>query len=241
MAAASRARLGWGLATLVAFLVFAALGTWQLQRRAWKHALIAQVAERLAAAPVPAPGPPAWPAISDGDRYRRLGVQGRFLPGKSVRVQAVTERGPGFWILTPLQADAGFVVLVNRGFVARDRAAAEPPPAAVTVTGLLRLSEPGGAFLRHNDPAADRWYSRDVPAIARTLGLEGKAVAPYFIDADADGGSERADQPVGGLTVVQFRDSHLVYALTWYTLAVMPAAALIVGARKRRRSSQRPR
>src|SRR3546814_6228890 len=57
--------------------------------------------------------------------------------------------------------------------------------ATVRVTGLLRMSEPGGAFLHHNDPDNGRWYSRDVAAIAAAQGLAGTKVAPYFIDADA--------------------------------------------------------
>lgn len=32
--------------------------------------------------------------------------------------------------------------------------------------------------------------------------------------------------PIGGLTVVTFRNSHLVYALTWYALAIMSAGAI---------------
>jgi surfeit locus 1 family protein len=87
----------------------------------------------------------------------------------------------------------------------------------VTVTGLLRVSEPGGAFLRSNDPAADRWYSRDVAEMARARGLD--RVAPYFLDADA--APNRGGYPVGGLTVVHFRDPHLVYALTWFALAAL--------------------
>ena len=77
------------------------------------------------------------------------------------------------------------------------------------------------AFLRANDPAAGRWYSRDVAAIAWARGLS--EVAPYFIDADA--ASEPGGIPVGGLTVVVFHNNHLVYAITWYVLAAMAAGA----------------
>ena len=31
--------------------------------------------------------------------------------------------------------------------------------------------------------------------------------------------------PVGGLTVTSFTDNHLVYAITWYALALMVALA----------------
>jgi surfeit locus 1 family protein len=204
------------LACLAGALGFLALGVWQIERRAWKLDLIARVEARLAAPPVPAPGPAAWPGIGAGDAYLRIAARGRFLPGRDALVQAVTERGAGHWLLSPLATDAGFVLIVNRGFVP---AGARPPvpDGPATVTGLLRTTEPGGAFLRANDPRADRWYSRDAAAIARARGLE--RVAPYFVDADAAGNVPGG--PVGGLTVVAFRNNHLVYALTWLALALL--------------------
>ncbi|MCA3579738.1 MAG: SURF1 family protein, partial [Bradyrhizobium sp.] len=92
-----------------------------------------------------------------------------------------------------------------------------------SVTGLLRMSEPKGGFLRSNDPAAGRWYSRDVAAIAATRGLS--QVAPYFIDADAT--PNPGGTPLGGLTIVRFPNNHLIYALTWFALAFMLAGTLL--------------
>ena len=91
--------------------------------------------------------------------------------------------------------------------------------ATVTITGLLRMSEPNGGFLRSNDPAGGRWYSRDVKAIGAACGLSG--VAPFFVDADAT--PNPGGYPVGGLTVVAFDNNHLVYALTWFGLALLCA------------------
>lgn len=204
----------------IVFAVLASLGIWQLQRLAWKTDLIARVEERLAAAPVPPPPPSEWADLTrDGAEYRRVAVSGRYRPDSDVLVQAVTERGAGFWVMTPLMTDDGWPLLVNRGFVAAERRDDRPLPAGpVTVTGLLRMTQPGGAFLRANDPAPDdpnggRWYSRDTAAIGATLGLP--RVAPYFIDAAYAGEA----QPIGGLTVVAFRNTHLVYALTWFAMA----------------------
>jgi len=214
---------------LTAFLVllvavFVGLGTWQVQRLFWKLDLIARVDARVHAAPVPAP---AGPVDAAADEYRHVTATGLFEHDKTVLVQAVTERGAGFWVMTPLRANGARTILVNRGFVPADRSGedarlgSELAAGPVTVTGLLRISEPGGGFLRANDPAADRWFSRDVAAIAVAKGLEN--VAPYFIDADAT--PNPGGLPVGGLTVITFRNSHLVYALTWYALAVMSAFA----------------
>jgi len=152
-------------------------------------------------------------------------VAGTFDHAAETLVKAVTEQGAGFWVMTPLRTAQG-VVLINRGFVPSDRrspASRAPGQIAgpVTVTGLLRTAEPGGAFLRSNDPNADRWYSRDVAAIARARRLG--PVAPFFVDADAT--PNPGGYPVGGLTVVHFPNNHLIYALTWFGLALLSAFA----------------
>lgn len=209
----SRHRVFVTLAVLVCALL-TGLGVWQVQRLAWKTDLIARVEARVNADPVSAPGPDAWPALTEtGDEYRRVQVSGRYLRDRDTLVQAVTARGAGFWVMTPLDTDAGWTVLVNRGFVAAERDDRALPDGRVTVTGLLRLTQPDGAFLRSNDPARDRWFSRDTAAIAgaRRLG----EVAPYFVDADRGG----AGQPIGGLTVISFPNNHLQYALTWFAMA----------------------
>jgi surfeit locus 1 family protein len=225
----------------VLFTGFSALGVWQVRRLAWKQDLIRQVDARIHAAPVAAP-PPEQVVTRQADQYRRVVVSGRFDHRHEALVKAVTDLGPGYWVVTPLTTDRGFTVLINRGFVpserqkAADRAAAQVE-GAIQVVGLLRLSEPDGGFLRANDPAGDRWFSRDVAAIARARGLQGP-VASYFIDADA--APNPAGWPRGGLTVVRFANSHLIYALTWFGLALMSAAGFVLFWReeKRRRATR---
>lgn len=209
-------------------LVFAGLGVWQVERRSWKLDLIARVEARIHAEPVTAPGPDAWSGISAArDEYRRVLLRGRYLDAPETLTMAVTELGPGFWVMAPFRSDLGFTVLVNRGFVPEGQRKPGEWRAAgaanMQVVGLLRLSEPGGGFLRSNDPAAGRWYSRDVAAIASARALGD--VAPYFVDADT--ATEPGPLPQGGMTQVGFRNTHLIYALTWFCLALMSAAAAI--------------
>ena len=219
-----------GAAALLCAL-FIALGTWQVQRMGWKHDLIARIEARIGAAPVAPPAAAEWPAVladPPAFEYRRLRLQGEFLHAQEALVQASTTLGAGFWVLTPLRLLDGTMVLVNRGFVPPDRRdparrAGVAPTGAVSVDGLLRISEPGGGFLRENDPAADRWHSRDVAAIAAARSLPAERVAPYFVDAAST--LPPGQWPAGGLTVLRFTDNHLVYALTWYALAAMVVGA----------------
>jgi surfeit locus 1 family protein len=235
-----RWRVAFGALLAVSFCGFIALGVWQLQRMAWKHDLIARVDARIHAAAIPAPSPAQWPAITEAtDSYRRVSISGRFVPDSDTRTQAVTELGGGYWVLQPLQTDEGDYVLVNRGFVPIGGATTPAPADPVVVEGLLRISEPEGGFLRHNVPDQDRWYSRDVAAIARKHDLPAERVAPFFIDADRD--QVPQDWPRGGMTVVKFRDSHLSYALTWFGMALLTllAGGYLVASERRLRHDRR--
>lgn len=233
------------------FVAFVALGVWQVQRLAWKLDLIERVSQRLAAPPAPLPAKAQWPTVdAAGYEYRTVRLQGMWLPQKTVLTQASTQLGPGYWVVTPLQLADGDQVLVNRGFVPQDQRTQWLSPTTasapngndtgtVTVEGLLRLSEPGGGFLRHNNPAEQRWYSRDVAAIAQAQQLPN--AAPFFIDAGipnprsaASADSPQTTQgpwPRSGLTVVHFSNTHLVYALTWFGLALMVVGAAWLVAR----------
>jgi surfeit locus 1 family protein len=225
------------LLTLLGIAIFAALGIWQVQRRAWKLDLIERVEHRVHAAPIAAPGPDTWPSINAAnDEYKAVRVSGRFENERETLVAATTEHGSGFWVLTPFETRDGFTVLVNRGFVPPEKR--DPTTRSIgqikgetTVTGLMRMTEPKGAFLRSNLPAANRWYSRDVAAIAQARGLSN--VAPYFIDADST--PNPGGLPIGGLTVISFYNNHLIYALTWFALALMLAVALARIIREERR------
>ena len=223
-----------GLMCMVGFAALTALGIWQIERRHWKLNLIRQITLRVHAAPIDAPGLAQWPRVAAGDfTYRPVRAEGEYLNDRETLVQAVTRLGAGFWVLTPLRTADGFIVLVNRGFVPAER---RDPASRVrgligggtVVSGLLRMSEPAGAFLHANDPGAGRWYSRDVAAIGAARRLS--PIAPYFIDADATplpGGL-----PIGGLTVIEAPNNHLVYALTWFALALMLAAAAVHAGRE---------
>ncbi len=151
--------------------------------------------------------------------YLKVRATGRFDHGKETLVDALTERGKGYWVLTPLRT-ADRTLLVNRGFVPSDRA--KPATRATGQVGGRgdghRPHSPDRARrpLPSRQPAgrgplvfARRRRHRRAPAASRR-------VAPFFIDADA--APNPGGLPIGGLTVVRFRNSHLVYALTWFAL-----------------------
>lgn len=225
-------------AALVAFVVLCALGVWQLERLHWKEALIARVEAGLAAAPVAAPGPSAWPGFDmEAMEYRPVTVRGAYDHDREIHVvyTLVTPKGPlggiGYQVLTPFRTDEGWWVYVNRGFVPRDNKdpatrAAGQVAGETTIEGLLRRPGQRSWFMPADDPAANAWFSRDPALFAASAGLAPDTVAPYLIDArfDADlpGG-----MPQGGETIVSFPNNHLGYVITWFGLAAALAGVTI--------------
>src|SRR5262245_56638745 len=120
-----QARLLWPtLAALAGLAVLIGLGTWQLQRNRWKENVIATIAARVHAGPVPLP----LSGRSDGQddlEYLHVVVQGRFLHDKERYLYAPTSTGLGWHVYTPLELASQQVVWVNRGLVPDAR----KPPA----------------------------------------------------------------------------------------------------------------
>ena len=234
-----RALIVPGLCTLVGLGVLSSLGVWQLQRLAWKEALIARAASRANSPAVAAPVEAAWPQVTaERDEYRRVAVSGRFHHEREALVYALLSEprgkfsGPGYWVLTPLETAGGALVFVNRGFVPLERAAAATRregqvAGTVTVTGLLRMPEHRSWFTPADDPARGLWQESDPVAIANAYGLS--RAAPFVIDADST--PNPGGLPQGGETKLVFPNNHLGYAITWFGLACALLAVFVAFAR----------
>lgn len=237
-----RPSLGLSLASAGVFAVLLALGTWQLQRLAWKEALIVERTARAAAAPI------ALPALIDDPaalEYRRVAVTGRFRHERELYLGGRTyRRQVGFHVVTPLLLDDGRGLLVDRGWVPADRKASDSRAAGqreglVTVEGLLRAGGwKGTAWLRpDNQAAANHWIWPDLPAMAAAAGLAQPVTAVYLAAGPAE---NPGGLPRGGLTRVTLRNDHLQYAITWYTLAAALAVIFLLYHARREDGAAKP-
>lgn len=239
---------GFALFTLFLTAVCVALGVWQLQRRTAKHELIAALTERLAAAPVALPLPVLWSGLNPArDEFRRVSFTATYAPlpdamvysaGSAVRKDA---SGPGTWAFLPARLPSGETVVIDAGFIentmqdrdVEDRAVkklvtGEP----VTLTGYLRFPEAPGWLTPGENRAKRLWFVRDHLAMASALGWG--AVAPFYVDLEQPAPANGIPRP--GPLVVNLKDDHLQYAVTWFTLAGAVLIAFAVWARGRRRS-----
>ncbi|MDX2204824.1 MAG: SURF1 family protein [Hyphomicrobiaceae bacterium] len=233
------ARLLWpSLAALIALAVLVGLGAWQLQRKAWKEAIIARIATRATAPPVDLVGLLTATHAEPDLEYTHVSVRGRYLHDKERYLYAPQQSGLGWQVLTPLATPAGVVVWVNRGSVPDARRAPETRKEGqvdglVTVTGLLR--EPrAGAFTPGNDADRNIWYWADVGGLTASALAAGTTVLPVVVEADASQ-TPPGGLPKGGVTRLIIPNRHLEYAVTWFGLALTLVGVFVVFARGRLR------
>ena len=223
---------------MLAFAALIALGTWQVERKAWKEGLIATLTERLAAPPVPLPPPASWPALDQaGNEYRHVTFEAEFETADEASVLATGAAfrpdvtGPGFWIFSPARLADGSVVVVNRGFVPLADAKTLPHRAntgMVTITGVMRWPEAPHWFTPKADPAQNMWFVRDPIAIAAAKGWG--PVSPFYVEQETPVPPGGWPQP--GKLVPNLPNNHLQYAVTWYGLALVLVVVFVVWAAK---------
>jgi surfeit locus 1 family protein len=224
-----RSWVGLAIPALLAFIVLIGLGTWQIQRKAWKEGLITQLDAQLAAPPIALPLPAAWPRLDrQADEYRRVTFEATFDNSKEALVFAAPSTfrpdvsGPGYWVFTPARLTDGKIVMVNRGFVPDGRQDPASRPQGqiaqpIEIVGSMRWPEAHHWFTPADEPAKNLWFSADPQAMAAAKALG--AVAPFYVE-------QESPVPPGGLPkpgklMVTLPDNHLQYALTWYGLALV--------------------
>ncbi|RWX11190.1 SURF1 family protein [Rhizobium hidalgonense] len=215
-----------GILVLIALSILISLGTWQVERLHWKEGLLADIAARQAAAPVPLAEIEAMAASGGDIEYRKVTATGRYINNKERHFFATWQGQTGFYVYTPLELADGRTLLVNRGFVPYENKEPEMRMQGQltdqqTVTGLARAKLPGKPswVVPDNDVAKNIFYWKDLDVMAESVGLEKARVIPFFVDADST--PNPAGLPIGGVTQVDLPNDHLQYAFTWYGLAAV--------------------
>jgi surfeit locus 1 family protein len=221
------------IVTIVGLMVLASLGTWQMRRLAWKEDLIAQIETRITAPPVELAQGADLAALN----YRHVTARGTYLHDAAFAfgVEA-SGNEPGARLATPFRLEDGRVILVGRGWLPESLLPPNvpnglEPEGIITVTGIgrSRVDAQSNAMTPANQPERRRWFSWDVPAMARATGLP---LEPFEIVL------ERSEGPAGLPKANAFRpgiaNNHLGYAITWYGLAAGLLAVYLVFSFQRR-------
>jgi surfeit locus 1 family protein len=221
--------------TIPAIVLTLCLGTWQLQRLAWKTGLIAEREAALSAPPLPLP---ATMEAAQGLDFHRVSAEGEFLNDKELYIGAYSTRDvEGYQVVTPFRLADGRILLVNRGWVpeAKKDPAARPAgriTGPATIDGILRVPVvPKSIFswlvpTPVNRPNENFWFYVDVPGMAAKDALDPAQVLPFYVEAGP--AKNPGGFPVGGQTRISLPNDHLQYAITWYSFAVILAAIYLI-------------
>lgn len=139
------ARVAVFLAALITIALTARLGVWQLDRAAQKQAYVDAVQAQSAATPLlQSDWAPRAPGVEQ--QHRRVRLYGYWAPELTRYLDNRTMAGAaGFVVVTPLRLDNHQWVVVQRGWLPRNRldrlaiAPYETPSGRVTVEGVLSL------------------------------------------------------------------------------------------------------
>jgi surfeit locus 1 family protein len=231
--------LGLTIATAVALAILVGLGAWQLQRLKWKEALLAHV-EALRSAPAQ-PLEPVLDALAKGRDvgFTRVRVSCPGLARAPFLELYGLREGQAGWRLISACPVAGLryrSILVDRGFVpdsvsarpSMDRADRTP----VELVGVLRKPDRPSFLAPQNRPQIGRWFSRDIPAMARTL--DAPQPAPVFLFAETSTNPDLKGLVPAPLPA-EIPNRHLEYALTWFGLAAALAGVYAAVLARRRK------
>ena len=237
---ARRFPVGLTVAVAISLSILIGLGVWQLQRLAWKENLLTRV-EALQAAPAQSAAAALERMAAGADLdFARISIE---CPGLAsapyLQLYSVRDGQPGARLISACQTNDGRyrTILVDRGFV-DETVSARPKVnvsdrAPIAVTGVLRVPEKGNFVSPPNDVAGNRWYVRDVPAMAQALNAD--APAPLVLMAETSSNPEwKALDPAP--LPAQITNRHLEYALTWFGLAAALVGVYVAMLWRRRKT-----
>jgi surfeit locus 1 family protein len=210
------------LASAIGLAILISMGVWQVQRLAWKNALIAEIDKRMSEAPLSISqlAKHEHDVLEDGTIVK-LKMVGSFKPTQLRKITTLNG-GVGFEILQGFVSTNGADILVSRGVVP-EQTIVGTPEKPIEIVGLVRHHNYNqGRFDPNNNAVANQWYWWDVPAMYSSAGLaEISHTSTVLHLLPKSPGTE-------GLYVgppkADLRNNHLCYAITWFGLA----AALLV-------------
>ena len=210
------------LFTIISFLVLISLGTWQVYRLVWKNSLISNYLYRFNNEIIKYDKSFSF---NDEFEYRRINIKGRFINEKEILIIGKTFEGNvGFHLITPFITKEEKLLLINRGWISeklklRSSRSFSLIKEDIVIDGIIRRPQKKGYFVPENDPIGNFWFTIKPYQIEKALKLESFDLEKkFYVDVIRDKGKLKL--PIGVSGSPNFRNQHLTYAFTWYSLAI---------------------
>jgi len=224
-------RLGATLFTIPALITLIALGVWQLDRLEWKQNLIDQFESRMAQPAQPVPSGDLNP---EDHEFLHVEVSGMFDHEHEFYLVLLSRQGkPGIHVITPLlPSDGSPAILISRGWLPFEKREKSTRPEGlyegeVTVKGMLRFPKPHtyieNLVIPENEPQNNTWFLLDTKAMAELSGYD--SFPNYYIMSEEE--PPLGVFPRGRQWLLDIRNNHLEYAITWFLLAMTLAIVYV--------------
>ena len=191
--------------------VLIALGTWQVQRLAWKEGILANIDARLAEQPTAID----LTMTEDADEYRRVTVSGTPTGEELHVLVSGTAAGTGYRVVSKFVTDAGDAILIDQGLLALDNKDAPVLTEATDVTGTILWPDDKNSSTPDPDLTKNIWFARNVPDMAAHLDT-----APIMVVVTQATPPDPRITPLP-ITSANIKNDHLEYAITWFLLAIV--------------------
>ena len=188
--------------------LFCALGTWQLYRLQWKQDLINDIKKGLESVPIL--------YTSDLNKnYQRVKLSGEYIFKKQIYLYSLNQKGaPGYDVITPFQTTNKENVLINRGWIQKDKKNNLPMISTLTdITGMLRMANRRNIFTPENDIKENIWFYLNSEDIEKSTGMKFSKYIVYLEDKNI-----KIPQPKK--ITIDLPNNHLKYAITWYSISI---------------------
>lgn len=187
------------------------LGTWQVQRLAWKEGVLSQIETRISDAPIALPVQPT----EENDQYLPVVARGLITDQEAHVLASSKKTGAIYRVIAAFETDDGRRVLLDRGWVeppAKDEARTA---VSAEVVGNLLWPDERDSYTPENDVNGNIWFARDIAQLAEELNTE-----PLLVVARKSDELNSTVTPLP-VTVTGIPNDHLQYAVTWYGLALV--------------------
>jgi surfeit locus 1 family protein len=199
----SQVSRSFSLFTFILILVFLGLGTWQLQRKTEKEALLDFLVQSQ-----------KNPALNVDDiktptLFQPLYTTGHFVPNQTIFLQSKVHQGKnGVYVLNVFRTQKGHYLLIQRGWAIKE--ILNTPQGNIRIEGIARVPSSPTYFQPVNSSPTYFWI--DLKALSEDLNLP---LLPYYLVAKASEDPQILPTPPIPLPP----NNHFGYAFTWYSLA----------------------
>ncbi|CUJ16009.1 SURF1 family protein [Cognatishimia activa] len=186
------------------------LGTWQVQRLAWKEGVLNEINTRIVAAPVAVPEKPD----PEADRFLPVQADGRITTDEIHLLASSKQTGAIYRVVAAFET-GGRRLMVDRGWIKPDQKDVARDSFDTTVIGNLHWPDEIDSYTPAPDLESNIWFARDVAVMAETLGTEPVLIV---LREMPEKNTEVTPLPVSSSGIP---NDHLQYAVTWFSLALV--------------------